>query len=95
MKENKKINIEDDKCVVTEPTLDEYTSLVKRLAQPIYSFDANILDQLADIDIDFPNIITDGCKMKLEKHPKHFLGAGTGNGSLTLSICKLYIQLIA
>lgn len=88
MKENKKVNIGDDKFIVTEPTLDEYTSLVKRLAQPIYSFDASILVQLADIDVDFPKIISDTSEMKLENHPKHFLEAGTGNGSLTLSICN-------
>ena len=88
MKENEKFNIGDDKFIVTEPTLDEYTSLVKRLAQPIYSFDATILVQLADIDIDIPKIVNEVGEIKLENHPKHFLEAGTGNGSLTLSICN-------
>lgn len=88
MKEGKKFNVGDDKFIVTEPTLDEYTSLVKRLAQPIYSFDASILVQLADIDVDLPNVVKDMDVVKLGSEPKHFLEAGTGNGSLTLSICN-------
>lgn len=87
MNKNKNIKTGDDKYIATEPTLDEYTLLVKRFAQPIYSFDAALLVQLADIDVDFPNVIKDGESIKLEEAPKHFLEAGTGNGSLTLSIC--------
>lgn len=85
-----KLDIGDDKYIATEPTLDEYISLTKRMAQPIYSFDANTLVHLADIDIDYPIVMADDNKgkLKLTEHPKHFFEAGTGNGSLTLSICR-------
>lgn len=66
--------------IVTDPTLDEYTSLSRRKAQPIYSLDANAIVQMADIDVSEP---TEGAG------PAHFLEAGTGNGSLTLSICSV------
>lgn len=65
--------------VATEPTLDEYTSMVPREAQPIYTLDANSIVSLAGIDVDIP---------EESLSPKHFLEAGTGNGSLTLSICS-------
>lgn len=64
--------------VATQPTLDEYTSMVPRAAQPIYSMDANTIVALADISVDAGD--ADG--------PRHFLEAGTGNGLLTLSICS-------
>lgn len=71
-------NQKDLRYIVVEPTLDEYTSMIKRKAQPIYSFDANTIVLLADIDVDVPE---DGAPLK------YYLEAGTGNGSLTLSIC--------
>ncbi|SGZ48596.1 CIC11C00000004765 [Sungouiella intermedia] len=71
-------NQKDLRYIAVEPTLDEYTSMIKRRAQPIYSMDANVIVLLADIDVDVPE---EGEK------PKCFLEAGTGNGSLTISIC--------
>lgn len=65
--------------IATEPTLDEYTSLIARKAQPIYSLDANAIVQMLAIEPDIPGPGSE---------PKHYLEAGTGNGSLTLSICK-------
>lgn len=73
------------KFIVTEPTLDEYTSMIKRKAQPIYSMDANTIVFLADIDVDIPE--SPESPESLEKGPRRYLEAGTGNGSLTLSIC--------
>lgn len=72
-------NQKDQRFIVAEPTLDEYTSMIKRKAQPIYSMDANSIVLLASIDVDVP----EGDNAK----PKSYLEAGTGNGSLTLSIC--------
>lgn len=65
--------------IVTDPTLEEYTALSRRKAQPIYTLDANAIVLMADIDVSEPS----------PEHPApaHFLEAGTGNGSLTLSIC--------
>lgn len=63
-----------DKFVVTEPTLDEYVSLCRRRAQPIYAMDAAVVAQMGDID-------------PFGEEQKHYLEAGTGNGSLTLAIC--------
>lgn len=71
-------NQRDLRYIAVEPTLDEYTSKIKRKAQPIYSMDANMIVLLADIDVDVPE---EGA------NPKCYLEAGTGNGSLTLSIC--------
>lgn len=74
-------NQRDLRYIVAEPTLDEYTSMIKRKAQPIYSMDANAIVLLADIDVEVPE-----CK-EGNVNPKCYLEAGTGNGSLTLSIC--------
>lgn len=71
-------NQKDTRYIAVEPTLSEYTSMIKRKAQPIYSMDANVIVLVADIDVDVPE---EGAK------PKFYLEAGTGNGSLTLSIC--------
>lgn len=70
-----------DKFVVTEPTLDEYVSLAKRRAQPIYAMDAAVVASLGEIDAF--DALTAG------NGPKRYLEAGTGNGSLTLAICHL------
>lgn len=75
---HRKSSVKDQKnqrYVATEPTLDEYTSLIPRKAQPIYTMDANTIVQLAEIDI-------------CAEDTRHYLEAGTGNGSLTLSICE-------
>lgn len=70
-----------DKFLVTEPTLEEYILLVPRKAQPIYATDAAVVVSLAEIDADIPedleNVTT-----------KRYFEAGTGNGSLTLAICR-------
>lgn len=68
-----------DKFVVTEPTLDEYVSLCRRRAQPIYAMDAAVVALLGEIDPYGPK----------EEGPRRYLEAGTGNGSLTLAICQL------
>lgn len=65
--------------IVTDPTLEEYTTLSRRKAQPIYTLDANAIVLMADIDVSEPTSKDLGMA--------HFLEAGTGNGSLTLSIC--------
>lgn len=67
--------------IVTDPTLEEYTTLSKRKAQPIYSLDANAIVLMADIDVSELS--------SYHEEPAHFLEAGTGNGSLTLSICAV------
>lgn len=96
----RKLDPKTQRFVVTEPTLDEYTSLVKRKAQPIYTMDANTIVLLADIDVEIPeysenekhneNVNENGNENQENQtsHPKYFLEAGTGNGSLTLSACS-------
>lgn len=100
-------NQKDLRFIVTEPNLDEYTSMIKRKAQPIYSMDAEMIVSLADIDpdtevdTDFDTEVDQDPKFEnwqaeSENEPqqcgvfnrKLYLEAGTGNGSLTLSICK-------
>lgn len=78
----KDTNQKYQRYVVTEPTLEEYTSMIARRAQPIYSMDANVIVALANIDApDIDPESLDSIK------PHHYLEAGTGNGSLTLLIC--------
>lgn len=64
-----------DKFVVTEPTLEEYVALCRRRAQPIYAMDALVVAQMGDID-------------PYGDTTRHYLEAGTGNGSLTLALCQ-------
>lgn len=96
-------NQKDLRFIVTEPNLDEYTSMIKRKAQPIYSMDAEMIVSLADIDPDIEDVDQRQKAQSMESESeesetlshncgvpnrKLYLEAGTGNGSLTLSICK-------
>lgn len=68
---------------LTKPTLDDFVALSVRDAAPIYSQDAAMIVNLADLHVDYPEIV-DGKVVDV----KHFLEAGTGHGSLTLAIAK-------
>lgn len=74
-----KIDIGGQKVLITHPTYEEYMIYRKRHAQPIYPLDSALIVALADIHVDV---------IEPDDEPAHFLEAGTGHGSLTLSICK-------
>ncbi|KAK9455162.1 S-adenosyl-L-methionine-dependent methyltransferase [Dipodascopsis uninucleata] len=63
--------------MATLPTLDEYVSLRRRGAQPIYAYDAATIVSLADL------VVEDD-----DKETFRVLEAGTGHGSLTLAIAR-------
>jgi tRNA (adenine57-N1/adenine58-N1)-methyltransferase catalytic subunit len=74
-------DIKGQRLLVTHPTYEEYMINRRRGAQPIYPLDAALIVSLADIHVDVIN-------SELGEATAHFLEAGTGHGSLTLSICK-------
>ncbi|GAV29334.1 hypothetical protein PMKS-002816 [Pichia membranifaciens] len=68
------------------PSLEQWITLSARKAQPIYSFDAQAIVSLTDLQIGYPEPPADeGGKIT----PLQFLEAGTGHGSLTLAISKV------
>ncbi|KAH3685952.1 hypothetical protein WICPIJ_003074 [Wickerhamomyces pijperi] len=78
--------------IVTKPTTEEYITLGKRAAQPIYHHDANAIVNLADIHATYPEIQldphTNTYKAQDGFKPKQYLEAGTGHASLSLSIAQ-------
>lgn len=77
-----RLEINNQKVLVTHPTYEEYMINRRRGAQPIYPLDAGLIVSLADIHVDAIDLDSN------EDTIAHFLEAGTGHGSLTLSICK-------
>lgn len=71
------------KYLVTSPTTEEYITLNKRKAQPIYPFDASAIANLADIHLDYPDIAD-----LASTETRQYLEAGTGHGSLSLAIAQ-------
>ncbi|EZF33901.1 hypothetical protein H109_00748 [Trichophyton interdigitale MR816] len=67
---------------ITQPTLDEYVSLTRRLVTPVYAADASLIVSLLDIHTPPPS----GDEQHGE--PLEILEAGTGHGSLTLHLAR-------
>ncbi|EEQ28238.1 tRNA (adenine-N(1)-)-methyltransferase [Microsporum canis CBS 113480] len=67
---------------ITQPTLEEYVSLTRRLVTPVYAADASLIVSLLDIHTSPPK--------SDEQHgePLEILEAGTGHGSLTLHLAR-------
>lgn len=75
--------------IVTQASTEEYITMCKREAQPIYPLDAAAIVNLGDFHFDSPELTDDN---KLKDSPIQILEAGTGHGSLSLAICsKLHI----
>ncbi|GMM29933.1 hypothetical protein DAMA08_026780 [Martiniozyma asiatica (nom. inval.)] len=73
---------------VSHPTLEQYITLTSRKAQPIYTYDAQAIVTLADLHLDPPELEWENGNFKAIKSRKQYLEAGTGHGSLSLSIAK-------
>lgn len=71
--------------IVTHASTEDYITMSKRAATPIYPLDASAIVSLADLHVDFPQLNPDG---QTESPPLQFFEAGTGHGSLTLAICS-------
>ncbi|KAI0461226.1 hypothetical protein LJB42_001243 [Komagataella kurtzmanii] len=77
------------KFMCYKPSLEEYVNLTKRDAQPIYPFNAATIVQLADLNVDYPELERkQNGEYCLKDEPLQFLECGTGHGSLTLAIAK-------
>ncbi|ODV70679.1 uncharacterized protein CYBJADRAFT_170046 [Cyberlindnera jadinii NRRL Y-1542] len=74
---------QDNSYIVTEASTEDYITLSRRAATPIYPLDANAIVSLADLHVDFPELTSAG---GLKEPPLQFFEAGTGHGSLTLAI---------
>lgn len=85
-KSNRSSDPAKDKFLVTEPTLEEFVALAPRRAQPIYASDAAVAVSLAEIDVEIPEITPENHSKP--QTPVNILEAGSGNGSLTLLICR-------
>ncbi|GMM47009.1 hypothetical protein DAPK24_035840 [Pichia kluyveri] len=73
------------KYTVSHPTLEQWINFSERNAQPIYTFDAQAIVSLTDLNIHYP----EPPKNEGEKiTPLQFLEAGTGHGSLSIAIAK-------
>lgn len=85
------IKAKNQSYIVTKPTTEEYITLAKRAAQPIYHHDANSIVNLADIHSTYPTIQQDptgGFKPAEGHQIKQYLEAGTGHASLSLNIAQ-------
>jgi len=81
---------EKTQLIALNASTDEYISLSQRDAAPIYSYDAAAMVTMADLHFDYPELNEDN---SLKESPIQILEAGTGHGSLTLSICsKLHVR---
>ncbi|EFQ98655.1 tRNA (adenine-N(1)-)-methyltransferase [Nannizzia gypsea CBS 118893] len=67
---------------ITQPTLEEYVSLTRRLVTPVYAADASLIVSLLDIHTPPPT------GDEPHDEPLEILEAGTGHGSLTLHIAR-------
>lgn len=75
--------------IVTHASTEDYITMGRRDAQPIYPLDAAAIVNLADFHFNYPELTDDN---KLQKASIQLLEAGTGHGSLSLAICsKLHV----
>ncbi|KAH3680257.1 hypothetical protein WICMUC_000438 [Wickerhamomyces mucosus] len=75
----------DNSYIVTHASLEDYINLTPRAAQPIYTYDASTIVNLADIHLSYPELDENNNSID---SPRQYLEAGTGHGSLTLAICS-------